>query len=78
MMVNNLNWLLFDNLSKKIEVKVKTRYSTKESNAIIEQVEDDLVKVIFDEPAQRITPGQSAVFYLDDVVLGGGKICNFT
>ena len=78
MMVNNLNWLLFDNLSKKIEVKVKIRYSTKESNAIIEQVEDDLVKVIFDEPAQRITPGQSAVFYLDDVVLGGGKICNFT
>lgn len=74
MLVNNLNWLVMDKLDKKIKVKVKTRYSTKEADAEIEQIDNEMVKVIFDEPAQRITPGQSAVFYLDDIVLGGGKI----
>lgn len=74
MLVNNLNWLLVDKLKEKMRVAVKTRYSVKEFLATIEQIEDDLVKVTFDEPAQRITPGQSAVFYIDDVVLGGGKI----
>ncbi len=74
MVVNNLNWLLMDKLEEKLEVNVKTRYSAKESKATIEQIDADLVKVVFDEPVQRITPGQSAVFYIDDVVLGGGKI----
>ena len=74
MIVNNLNWLLVDRLKEKCEVGVKTRYSTKETKATIEQIDKDIVKVTFEEPAQRITPGQSAVFYIDDVVLGGGKI----
>lgn len=74
MLVNNINWLLIDKLNEKMEVKVKTRYSAIEHKATIEQNGEDFVKVIFDEPAQRITPGQSAVFYIDDVVLGGGKI----
>ena len=74
MFVDNLNWLLIDTLENKMKVKVKTRYSTKEANAEIEPIDKDVVKVVFEEPAQRITPGQSAVFYLDDIVVGGGKI----
>ena len=74
MLVNNINWLLIDKLEDKQEVLVKTRYSTKEDEAVIEQIDDDIVKVIFKEPAQRIPPGQSAVFYIGDIVLGGGKI----
>ena len=57
-----------------MKVKVKTRYSSKEQDATIEMVDKDLIKVTFDNPVQRITPGQSAVFYVDDIVLGGGKI----
>ena len=56
-----------------MEVTVKTRYSSKEAKAKIIQ-EGQNIKVIFDEPQKAITPGQSAVFYVDDIVLGGGKI----
>ncbi len=74
MLVNNINLLLLDELKDKIEVNVKTRYSSKEEKASIEKVGEDLIKVIFENPVARITPGQSAVFYIDDIVLGGGKI----
>ena len=52
---------------------VKTRYSSKEAKAKIIQ-EGTNIKVVFDEPQKAITPGQSAVFYVGDIVLGGGKI----
>lgn len=73
-LVNDVNWLLIDDLIEPMKVKVKTRYSTQEADAIIEKQSDDVVKITFDEPQARITPGQSAVFYLDDIVVGGGKI----
>ncbi|MGA3044626.1 MAG: aminomethyltransferase beta-barrel domain-containing protein, partial [Bryobacteraceae bacterium] len=34
----------------------------------------DCVEVVFDEPQRAVTPGQGAVFYLGDLVLGGGWI----
>ena len=74
MLVNQINLLLIDKLEEPIKVMVKTRYSSKEYLATIEMVQEDTIKVIFDEEVARITPGQSAVFYIDDMVLGGGKI----
>ena len=56
-----------------MEVTVKTRYSSKEASANIKQ-EGNTIRVVFDEPQRAITPGQSAVFYIGDIVLGGGKI----
>lgn len=87
---NELNFLLknFD-LSKKVDITAKIRYSTKDYKATLAVLDDNLKKdgcnnsisrdkiaiVKFDEPQRAITPGQSVVFYLDDgVVLGGGKI----
>ena len=74
MLVNDINLLLIDELTQKMKVNVKTRYSSKEEPATIEMQENGYIKVVFDKPVQRITPGQSAVFYIDDIVLGGGKI----
>lgn len=91
--IDDVNWLLIDDLEEPMKVKVKTRYSTKEADATISKVSYDeykaingkfkenentrnkyIVKIEFDEPQARITPGQSSVFYLDDIVVGGGKI----
>ena len=74
MIVKNINLLLVDKIEDSMRVSVKTRYSSKEEMATIEMVDEDTIKVVFENPVARITPGQSAVFYLDDIVVGGGKI----
>lgn len=71
--VSDVNWLLFDKLEKELIVYVKTRYSSKAYKAKIIPYRNN-IKVIYDEPQKSITEGQSAVFYMDDIVIGGGKI----
>ena len=71
--VSDINLLLVDEINEWMEVTVKTRYSAKEARAKIIQ-EGEKIKVVFAEPQKAITPGQSAVFYIDDIVVGGGKI----
>lgn len=71
--VTDINLLLLDEIKDEMEVEVKTRYSSKVAKAKIVQ-EGKNIKVEFDEPQRAITPGQSAVFYVGDIVLGGGKI----
>ena len=72
-LVKDINLLLVDEIKEEMEVYVKTRYSAKEAKAKIIQ-NGEYIKIVFDEPQRAITPGQSAVFYIDDIVLGGGKI----
>ena len=72
-LVSNINLLLVDKIEDEMEVEIKTRYSSKAAKGKIIQ-ENNIIKVTFDEPQRAITPGQSAVFYVGDIVLGGGKI----
>jgi len=58
---------------KKVEIKVRIRYNHKEMPAVVYSAKGKL-KVIFKKPQFAITPGQSAVFYDRDIVLGGGII----
>ena len=73
-LVNDVNLLLIDEIKNGMIVRVKTRYSAKEYDAKLYNAEKDKIKVVFEEKQKAITPGQSAVFYIDDIVLGGGKI----
>lgn len=72
--VKDINLLLVDKIEGEIEVEVKTRYSAKSAKAKISSLGEDRIKIVFDEPQRAITPGQSAVFYKGDIVLGGGKL----
>ena len=72
--LEDVNLLLVDEILEKTEVMAKIRYSAKEAKAFIYPLQDGKMKVEFEEPQRAITPGQSVVFYIDDVVLGGGKI----
>ena len=64
--------LLVDLLPK--EVMAKVRYRSKISKAQIEIIDNNNVKVVFEEPQRSITKGQSVVFYDNDICLGGGII----
>jgi tRNA-uridine 2-sulfurtransferase len=70
----DINLMKYEKLSGPVKVNVKIRYKDAGSPAVIEQISDTEIKVVFDEPKKSITPGQSAVFYEDDDVIGGGII----
>ena len=69
----NLNFLVDINLQEGIEIQAKVRYRANPAKATL-KVEGDFAKVVFEQEQRAITPGQSVVFYMDDIVLGGGKI----
>ena len=71
---NEINLILVDEITKPIQVMAKIRYAAKEAKATIYPIEEGKIKVEFEEPQRAITPGQSIVFYIGDIVLGGGKI----
>ena len=76
--VDEVNLLLYDKIEDGMKVKTKTRYSAKEYASSLYPQQDGTIKVVFEEPQKAITPGQSAVFYIDDSVVGGGKIISFS
>lgn len=73
-LVNDLNWVSIPALEAPMECTVKIRSAQTERPARIEPIGEGQVKVTFIQPNDAITPGQSAVFYQDDFVLGGGVI----
>ena len=73
MYVNKLNFMKYKNISGKFNADTKIRYNDKGNPSIIEHV-DDTIKVYFGNGVSAITPGQAAVFYEGDDVIGGGWI----
>ena len=54
--------------------RAKTRYRQDDQACLVKPLGDNEFEVIFDEPQRAVTPGQSVVFYLDDICLGGAVI----
>jgi tRNA-specific 2-thiouridylase len=69
-----VNLVSVDDLREPMRVHVKIRHRHEGAPAILEKASSDEVQVTFDEPQRAITPGQAAVFYDSDVVVGGGWI----
>ncbi len=73
---NHLNFIPFDQLRNPMRVKAKIRYSAQEADAEISMIDEELLKVEFDNPQRAVTPGQAVVLYEpdSDIVIGGGLI----
>lgn len=70
----DVNWIAWPALHKPIEATVKIRYRHEPALARIEPAGEATVRAHFVEPQRAITPGQAAVFYRGEEVLGGGWI----
>ena len=68
------NWIPFADLSAPAEVTAKIRYNHPGTAATLTPLGAGRVRVRLHEPQRAITPGQAAVFYQDDLVVGGGWI----
>ena len=71
---DDVNFMAIDSIKEPIHANVKIRYSAKPEEAELIPIDDGSIKVVFNKAQRAITPGQSAVFYKDDIVLGGGTI----
>lgn len=71
---HRVNWVSIDAPVAPIRAEVQVRYRSSAVPVTIIPLEDSRVKLVFDEPQFSITPGQAAVWYDGDVVLGGGII----
>jgi tRNA-specific 2-thiouridylase len=69
-----INLISVEDLREPMRVAVKIRHRHEPAAAVIERTGDDEILATFDQPQRAITPGQAAVFYDGDVVVGGGWI----
>lgn len=90
LVAENVNWIMYDadKVPERIEAQVKVRYSQTAVEAVVYPIyenDEDIeekepvrdatkVRVVFKSPVRAITAGQAAVFYMGDVVIGGGTI----
>jgi tRNA-specific 2-thiouridylase len=72
--VHRTNLISVEELREPMRVTVKIRHRHEGAAALIEKSGHDEILVSFDQPQRAVTPGQAAVFYANDVVVGGGWI----
>jgi tRNA-specific 2-thiouridylase len=74
LIASQLHWVDRTPITEPTRCTVKTRYRQTDIPCTVIPVDDNTIKVMFDEPQVAVTPGQSAVFYQGEVCLGGGII----
>jgi tRNA-specific 2-thiouridylase len=72
--VEGVNWIAKEKFSGMLECSAKFRYRQEDNTVLIKWLNDTTLEVIANKPIRAITPGQAAVFYQDEVCLGGGTI----
>lgn len=74
LLCHDLNWIACDRPSFPISCTAKIRYRAPEAPAVLTEEEDGKIRVTFQSPQRAVTPGQTAVFYDGDTVIGAGEI----
>ena len=68
------HWIAGEPPNAPLPCQAKIRYRQPDQDCVLERLDPAMLNVLFTEPQRAITPGQSVVFYQDDVCLGGGII----
>lgn len=71
-MISNVNYMIDINCEFSADIKV--RYSKHITHGIVTPMKDGYAKIVFENPVFSVSPGQFAVFYDKDILLGGGTI----
>lgn len=74
LLISGVNLQAVERLTAPMRVLAKTRYRQTEQPAVVHPMEDGTTLVEFDQPQRAVTPGQAAVFYEGDTLVGGGVI----
>lgn len=74
LIAEDVNWIGIEKIESPIEARTKIRYRHQEAESTIFPLRNNRARVVFKKPQRAITPGQVAVFYKDDILLGGGFI----
>jgi tRNA-uridine 2-sulfurtransferase len=72
--VTGTNWVSIPSPNSARKASVKIRHKHEPAPATVETIGEDSARITFDVPQRAVTPGQAAVFYDGDIVLGGGWI----
>jgi tRNA-specific 2-thiouridylase len=77
--VRDVNWIAGIRPELPVQLQVKIRYRHQAAPALLESCQspagEEMLRITFDIPLSAITPGQFAVFYSNDEVIGSGEIC---
>lgn len=72
--ISQANWFIDIRPGVKMRCAAKIRYRHEAAPCAIQIQKDDRARIVFDQPQRAITPGQSAVFYDNEIMIGGGVI----
>jgi len=74
LLAGQVKWISGSSPADQFRAEVKIRYTASEAPASVTVLGDEKIRIVFDQPQRIITPGQAAVLYQENLVLGGGSI----
>lgn len=72
---SDINLISCEKIDKPMKLKARVRYNQSEQPATVEQLDENTLHIVFDEPQRAISYGQAVVLYDGEYVVGGGTIC---